>query len=77
MIIRPRLGLLISTAAASVALLVTLPTAVVAAAPVVVTDYKQLVGTIGSNNDFDTGERFARCVSVCPYSGVLHPISVL
>ncbi|CAM9872585.1 unnamed protein product [Pylaiella littoralis] len=60
MIIRPRLGLLISTAAASVALLVTLPTAVVAAAPVVVTDYKQLVGTIGSNNDFDTGERFAR-----------------
>lgn len=60
MIIRPRQGLLASTAVASVALLSTFPAMVFGAAPVVVTDYKQLVGTIGSNNDYGTGERFTR-----------------
>lgn len=29
-------------------------------APVVVTDFAGLVGTIGSTNEYDTGERFAR-----------------
>lgn len=50
--------ILTSVAAASVALLSTSP--VVSGAPVVVTDYKQLVGTVGSNNDYGTGERFVR-----------------
>lgn len=55
MIIRPRQRLLASVAAASMALL-----PVILGAPVVVTDYKQLVGTVGSNNDYNTGERFSR-----------------
>lgn len=45
-------------AAASVGLLSTSPA--VSGAPVVVTDYKQLVGIVGSNNDYNTGERFSR-----------------
>lgn len=32
----------------------------VSAAPVVVTDYPGLVGTVGSNDQFNTGERFER-----------------
>ncbi|CAM9389453.1 unnamed protein product, partial [Hapterophycus canaliculatus] len=59
MILRPREGLLASVAVISVTLLSTTP-AVVSGAPVVVTDYKQLVGTIGSNDDYATGERFTR-----------------
>lgn len=58
MIIRPRQKLLVSVAAASMALLSNSP--LVSSAPVVVTDYKQLVGTVGSGNDYNTGERFSR-----------------
>ena len=32
----------------------------VSAAPVVVSDYPGLVGTIGANNSFGTGDRFYR-----------------
>lgn len=59
MILRPREGLLASVAVISVTLFSTAP-AVVSGAPVVVTDYKQLVGTIGSNDEYATGERFTR-----------------
>lgn len=58
MIVRPRHRLLASVAAASITLLST--SHVVLGAPVVVTDYKQLVGTIGSSDDYNTGERFSR-----------------
>lgn len=34
---------------------------VVRAEPMVVTNYPGLVGIVGSNNAFDTGERFNRC----------------
>ncbi|CAM9512269.1 unnamed protein product [Pylaiella littoralis] len=64
MIVRPQQGPFASTALASVALLVIFPAALISAAvpaaPVVVTNYKQLVGTIGSNNNYGTGERFYR-----------------
>lgn len=53
MVIRPRQRLLASTTVALVAV-------AYGAAPVVVTDYDQLVGTIGSNNIYETGERFDR-----------------
>lgn len=69
MIVRPQQGPFASTALASVALLVIFPAALISAAapaaPVVVTNYKQLVGTIGSNNNYGTGERFYRCVQQC------------
>lgn len=67
MIIRPRQRLLASVAAASMALLSTSPA--VSGAPVVVTDYKQLVGTVGSNNDYDTGERFSRYTTMAMAMG--------
>ncbi|CAM9935769.1 unnamed protein product, partial [Ectocarpus fasciculatus] len=61
MIIRPRQSSLspVAVAAASAALLLGSSPAALGA-PVVVTDYKQLVGTIGSNDDYGTGERFSR-----------------
>ncbi len=59
MVIRTRQGIVSSVAAASLALLSTSPS-LVAGAPVVVTDYKQLVGTIGVADDYGTGERFSR-----------------
>lgn len=37
--------------------------------PVAVTNYKQLVGTIGSNNEYNTGERFTRYVIKQPAEG--------
>lgn len=64
MIIRTRQRLVASTAsiaAASMALLSTCPG--IAGDPVVVTNYKQLVGSIGSNDDYNTGERFSRCIA--------------
>ena len=67
MIIRPRQRLLASVAAALMALLSTSPA--VSGAPVVVTDYKQLVGTVGSNNDYNTGERFSRYITMAMAMG--------
>lgn len=60
MIVRPRQSSLSPVAVLVSAALLLTTSPDVSGAPVVVTDYKQLVGTIGSNNDYDTGERFAR-----------------
>ena len=60
MVVRPRQRVLSCVAAASLALLSTSPSVVVSGAPVVVTDYRQLVGTVGSNDLYSTGERFSR-----------------
>lgn len=46
--------------AGAATLLLSSPDSQVCGAPVVVTDYNGLVATIGSNNDYDTGERFNR-----------------
>lgn len=35
------------------------------AAPVEVTTYPGLVSTVGSNDVYNTGERFSRCAYVC------------
>ncbi|CAB1116535.1 unnamed protein product [Ectocarpus sp. CCAP 1310/34] len=71
MSVRPRQSSLnpVAVALASAALLLSTSSPVVSGAPVVVTDYKQLVGTIGSNNDYDTGERFAREGMVLVHKG--------
>lgn len=53
--------------AAAAALLLNAPNSQVCGAPVVVTDYNGLVATIGSNNDYGTGERFNRYVLLSLY----------
>lgn len=52
--------------AGAAALMLSSPVSQVCGAPVVVTDYNGLVATIGSNNDYQTGERFTRyrCLNI-------------
>lgn len=56
--------------AGAAAFLLSSPDSQVCGAPVVVTDYNGLVATVGSNNDYDTGERFNRypCLNISPWA---------